>query len=224
MCGRFVQSSPVDVIRSTFQARVAGAIDVPARYNVSPGQDVLAVVGGRSERHLGLLRWGLVPFFRDDPAKGPRSINARAESVAEKPAFRHLLRSRRCVVPADGFYEWKEDAAGKTPHFVRPVAGAPLALAGLWDRWQRPGATAVSTCVLLTCAANTLLAPIHERMPVLLTGAALERWLDPAVDDENELAALLRPAPSEGMEAYAVSRDVNSPRNEAPSLIERLRP
>jgi len=223
MCGRFVQSSPVELIRTTFRARVAGTIDLPPRYNVSPGQDVLAVVGGRTECHLGLLRWGLVPFFRDDPAKGTRSINARAESVAEKPAFRHLLRSRRCVVPADGFYEWKEEAHGKTPHFIHAVDGPPLAIAGLWDRWHRAGAPALSTCVLLTCAANERLAPIHERMPVLLDGGALERWLDPAVVDEGELAALLRPAPTESLEAYAVSRDVNSPRNEAPSLIERLR-
>jgi putative SOS response-associated peptidase YedK len=221
MCGRFTRSSPREVICEEFHAVPSGTIDFAPRYNICPGEAVLAVVGAGAAPHLGMLRWGLVPFFAQDPSGGPRAINARAETLAARPTFREAFRHRRCLVVADGFYEWRREGRVRTPYFVRPVAGRPIAFAGLWDRWRAPEGGVLATCAIVTCPANERLAAIHERMPVIVAAADRGRWLDPRADPAR-LPALLRPCPSEALDAYEVSRLVNSPRNDAPECARPI--
>jgi putative SOS response-associated peptidase YedK len=224
MCGRVVQSSPVEVIRAEFRARTDVPADSPPRYNVAPEQPVLAVTEGDQGRALRWLRWGLVPFYAKERKRGPRSINARAETVATKPAFRELLLRRRCIIPADGFYEWQGAGPARTPHFIRARDGRPLALAGLWDRWRRADEPAVETFTILTCEPNELLREIHDRMPVILPSDAVDRWLDPGLAEATPLVEMLRPAAAALLEAWPVSRTVNSPRNDGPELLARVDP
>jgi len=227
MCGRIVRSSPAEVLRAEFGAEPPA--DLRPSWNVCPGTDVLAVIRAEDgTRRMGWLRWGFVPSFASDPGATPRAINARAETVAIRPAFRHAFRRQRCLVVADGFYEWQHAGTTKTPYFVRLRSGRPMALAGLWDRWQ-PSASAAGaetqrpplyTCVIVTCVANALVARLHDRMPVILDAAARERWLDPACANPG---ALLVPCPADELEAWPVSRRVNSPRNDGPELLAPVR-
>jgi putative SOS response-associated peptidase YedK len=217
MCGRIVRSSPAEVLRTEFGAEPPA--DLTARWNVCPGDDVLAVVAGEAGRRMGWLRWGLVPPFARDPKEGHRCINARAESVATRPAFRAAFRRRRCLVVADGFYEWRREGRVKTPFFVRLRSGRPMAFAGLWERWRPPDdpdGPGLVSCAVVTCAANGIVAPIHDRMPVVLDPGARTAWLDPATDDP---AALLVPAPDDALEAWPVSPRVNRPANDDAALI-----
>ena len=194
---------------------LADAPEVPPRYNIAPTQDVLVVrreAGadprrGASARRARLLRWGLVPSFAEDPAVGNRMINARAESVATRPAFRDSFRARRCLVPAQGFYEWKKFGRAREPWLLRLKGGATFAFAGVWDRWTK-GESVIESCALITTAANALVAPIHGRMPVLLDRAGYEAWLDPDAKPDD-LLPLLAPFPSGAMEAFPVSPRVN---------------
>jgi putative SOS response-associated peptidase YedK len=172
------------------------------------------------DREFVLLRWGLVPFWAKDPKIGSRMINARSETVATKPAFRAAFRRRRCLVLADGFYEWQKVQGGKQPHYVRLKDGSPFAFAGLWERWQGESQGMVESCTLLTTEPNDLIRPLHNRMPVILQPQAYSLWLDTETDDAQALQALLRPFPSEGMLAYPVSRWVNSPANDDQRCIE----
>ncbi len=192
---------------------------VPARYNIAPTQDV-AVVPNDGEKRVQFFRWGLVPFWAKDPAIGNRLINARAETAAEKPAFRAAYQRRRCLILADGFYEWRSEPEqrAKTPMYVRLASGAPFAFAGLWEVW-RPDDTPLYTCTILTTEPNKLMAPIHNRMPVILPPAAYDRWLDVAEQRKGAMDDLLRPYPAEEMIAYPVSRLVNSPANDSPACI-----
>jgi putative SOS response-associated peptidase YedK len=224
MCGRVVQSSPVEVIRAEFRVTTREPIEAPPRYNVAPEQDVLAVTGTEDGRALGWLKWGLVPFYAKERKRGPRSINARAETVATKAPFRELLVRRRCVIPADGFYEWQGEGPSRTPHFIRARDGGLLALAALWDRWRRAEDPAIETFTILTCEPNELVRPIHDRMPVILGPDGIETWLDATLADPAPLVALLRPAPAASLEAWPVSRAVNSARNEGPELVEPIKP
>ncbi len=219
MCGRFAFFSKGRALEEMFG--VAFAPEPAPRYNIAPGQPV-AVVRARPEgggREAAVVRWGLVPPWAKDPAIGNRMINARAETAAEKPAFRAAFRRRRCLVPADGFYEWAKAGARKQPYFVRRRDGAPLAIAGLWERWEGPDGSVLETCTLLTTEANELLAPIHDRMPVLLPSEAFAAWLNSSGLPPADAAALLRPAPPEPMDAYPVSLKVNDPSRDAPELI-----
>ena len=222
MCGRVVQSSPVEVIRAEFRVTTREAIESPPRYNVAPEQDVLGITGTEDGRALRWLRWGLVPFYAKERKRGPRSINARAETVATKAPFRDLLVRRRCVIPADGFYEWQGEGPARTPHFIRARDGSLLALAGLWDRWRRGDEPAVETFTILTCEPNELVRPIHDRMPVILGREACEAWLDPTLADPASLLSLVGPAPATSLEAWPVSRAVNSARNDGPELVKRV--
>lgn len=190
------------------------------RYNIAPSQAVFAVRAGAGGREGVELRWGLVPFWAKDPKIGYRMINARAETVAGKPAFRAAYRQRRCIVPADGYYEWREEGDGKQPYFVFAEAGHCFGIASLWERWSREDET-VESCTLITCAANGRLAEVHDRMPVVLPPETYARWLDPAAPPET-LAALLVPAPPDMLAFQAVSKTVNSPRNDSPACIEPL--
>lgn len=193
---------------------------MPTRYNVAPTQDV-AVVPNNAEKHVTFFRWGLVPFWAKDPSIGNRMINARGETVAEKPAFRAAYRRRRCLILADGFYEWRKEpgSTAKTPMYIQLASKEPFAFAGLWELW-RPDDTPVLSCTIITTTPNDLIVPIHNRMPVILPPTAYNRWLDPEEQKPDALNDLLVPYPAEQMTAYAVSRLVNSPANDVPGCIE----
>ncbi len=220
MCGRFVRSSPQEVICDEFEAVAAAETDFVPRYNICPGDEVLAIAGAAARR-VGRLRWGLVPSFAKDVRGGPRAINARAETVHSRPAFRNAFRRRRCLIVADGFYEWRRDGAVRVPFLARPREPRPIAFAGVWDRWRGPDGQDLTTCAIVTCPANADLAPVHDRMPVILDRAARERWLAPDEDPET-LRALLRSYTEGALEVYEVSRLVNSPRNDVPECTRSV--
>ncbi len=221
MCGRFTQAAPGEVIAELFEL---SAVPVLApRYNVAPTQDVAAVrVGTGGWRELVALHWGLLPAWVGDRAAASRMINARAETVAEKPAFRAAFRSRRCLIVADGFYEWRRLGARKQPHFIGFADGRPFGFAGLWERWPGEGSGPVESCAIVTTAANEVVAPVHDRMPVIIDPGEFQLWLDPEVRDPEALRPLLRPHAGAGMRAYPVSEVVNSPRNDVPACREPL--
>ncbi|MBN1485787.1 MAG: SOS response-associated peptidase [Chloroflexia bacterium] len=218
MCGRFVRQTPARAMAPLFDLERIDA-ELEPSYNVAPSQDVLAVVDD-GVRRLRAFRWGLVPFWAEEPAIGSRMINARAETAAEKPSFRQAFRQRRCLVVADGFYEWRKDPQGKTPVYIHLRSGQPFGLAGLYERWHSPEGELLETCTILTTAPNHLLRPIHNRMPVILPREHHGLWLDPSVQDPQALQPLLRPYDADAMAAYDVSRYVNSPRNDGPRCIE----
>ncbi len=199
---------------------------LPPRYNVAPTDPLYAVATGRppAGRQLGLFRWGLVPSWAEDVSVGNRMINARAETVAVRAAYRDALVRRRCIIPADAFYEWQQ----RRPFAVRQRDGKPMAFAGLWEVWRGPSQdseeSVVRSCVIITTAANSLLAPIHNRMPVVLDPSAWDEWLDPDYRDVDGLQGLLVPAPPAQFELWPVSTRVNNVRNDGPELLERLDP
>jgi putative SOS response-associated peptidase YedK len=217
MCGRYVLASPGAVIAEHF--RLSEVPAYPPRYNIAPTMDALVVrETPAGEREAVMLRWGLVPAWAKDPAIGSRMFNARAEGVADKPAFRAAFRRRRCLVPADGFYEWQPVAGGrKQPYFIRLVSGAPLALAGLWERWRGPDGDAIATFTIVTTAANEAMRAFHDRMPVLVAPADHDEWLS-----SPNPSALLAPWRGEPFEIRPISTRVNSARNDSPDLLERV--
>jgi putative SOS response-associated peptidase YedK len=223
MCGRFTLATPEQDIAQQFSLT-----DVPhlaPRYNIAPTQPVAAVRLKREGggRELVMLHWGLIPFWADDPKIGNRMINARAETVEEKPSFRNAFRRRRCLVLADGFYEWKKQNGWKQPYYVRMEDGRPFAFAGLWEFWKDDETeTAIESCTLLTTQPNGVVRPIHARMPVILQPRDYALWLDVDTTDIERLKGILTPYPAEGMDAYPVSRRVNKPAHEGPELIEPL--
>jgi putative SOS response-associated peptidase YedK len=221
MCGRYVATSPPDVLAEYFAVDEVRAEAEGPSFNVAPTDMVPAVVSRGGQRRLGLLRWGLVPSWSKDTRGAARMINARAESLRTKPAFRTAFSRRRCIIAADGFYEWQRHAGGKQPWLIHRADGAPLAMAGLWELW-RPTEDAewVRTCAIVTTPANGLMAPIHDRMPAVLEPRDWELWLDEDEDDPDELDGLLRPAADHLLERYRVSDRVNSVRNNGPELLE----
>jgi putative SOS response-associated peptidase YedK len=220
MCARFQFAPPEDWME---ELGLTTAPEVAPRYNIAPSQDVLAVRRERTgSRQARLLRWGLVPSWAPDPDVGSGLINARAESVALRTAFRESFRQRRCLVPAQGFYEWKKFGRAREPWLIRLRDGHTFAFAGLWDRWTR-AESPIESCALVTTTANALVAPIHDRMPVILDRADYARWLDPDAS-EADLRALLQPFPPGAMEAFAVSTRVNSTEAEGPELMRPVPP
>lgn len=216
MCGRYLLHTPLDVLQGTFG--FAERPNLQPRYNIAPTQTV-PIVRRREDgagRELALVRWGLIPPWAKDPAIGSRMINARAEGIAAKPAFRAAFRKRRCLVPADGFYEWRKQAGGKQPMLIRRRDRSSFAFAGLWESWQGSDGP-LQTCTIITTEANDLLATIHDRMPVILATDDHERWLDPSRADGEDL---LRPCPAGWLDAVPVSTRVNTPRHDDPGLIE----
>lgn len=218
MCGRFsLWLNLTDLVDAfpdfTFPS------EMPVRYNVAPSQDV-AVVPNNTDRHVEFFRWGLIPFWAKDESIGNKMINARGETLGEKPSFRAAYRRRRCLILADGFYEWRTEPGSKTktPMYIQLASKAPFAFAGLWEIW-RPDDTPVLSCTIITTAPNDLIAPIHNRMPVILPPAAYDRWLDPGEQAPAALDDLLVPFPADQMMAYPVSRLVNSPANDVPDCI-----
>jgi len=221
MCGRYTLTTPLEGLRAVFLFEES--LNLAARYNIAPTQEVPAIRRGSDDdrRHLVLLRWGLIPSWAKEASIGSRMINARAESVAEKPAYRNAFRRRRCLIPADGFYEWQARPSGpKQPYLIAPAAGGPFAFAGLWELWtDKADGETVESFTIVTTEANRRLAAIHHRMPVVLAPADHDAWLDPAAP-ADALLALLRPAPEETFVATPVSTRVNAVRNDDPSLIE----
>lgn len=219
MCGRFTLSQSAEAIASAFQLNQVPTLE--PRYNIAPTQPVATVLQSAHERQFQLLRWGLIPAWAKDATMGSRLINARAETVAEKPAFRSAFRHRRCLVIADGFYEWRRQDGKKQPFYFRMQDRQPFAFAGLWEHWQDSKGEAIDSCTILTTEANELLQQIHERMPVILNPKDYEMWLDPTVQ-KSELQQLLQPLSSAAMTSYPVSTKVNKPTNDTPELINSL--
>lgn len=226
MCGRFVSSTPAKVLAETFLVdEVKLPDDVEANFNVAPTNDVIAVaVSKEGQRQLGTFHWGLVPSWAKDVSVGNRMINLRADTVRSKPTFRRNLAKRRCIIPVDGFYEWKDMGKGrkKQPFFIRAAEGGPLALAGLWEVWKDKAdedADWLKSCTIITTEPNGLLKSIHNRMPVVLPPEVWDSWLDPANEDADALEKLLVPAPDDLLELFPVSTEVNSVKNNGPQLV-----
>lgn len=218
MCGRFSQGLAGDAIAEAFQ--LDEVPDWQPRYNIAPTQIIPAIVAtAKGDRSFKPLRWGLIPSWSKDPAIGAKLINARSETVAEKPSFRSAFKHHRCLILADGFYEWRKQSGKKQPFYFRLQDGSPFAFAGLWERWQAPEGEMLETCTILTTDANSTVAQVHDRMPVILSPDHYERWLDPSLQMTEPLQALLRPYDANQMSAYPVSLSVNSPWNDAPECV-----
>jgi putative SOS response-associated peptidase YedK len=218
MCGRYTLATPVERLAEEFGFENS-SVDLPPNYNVAPTQGVAAVLEEGGQRRLEVLRWGLIPPWADDPQIGSRMINARAETAPEKPSFRRAFRDQRCLIPADGFYEWKRTNGSKQPYYIHMKEGRPFAFAGLWESWKEEDGPEIRSCTILTTRPNHLAGEIHDRMPVILAHDTYDVWLDPG-SDRDELTGLLAPYPEDEMEAYPVSRFVNSPSNNDPRCIE----
>lgn len=216
MCGRFAFYSPSEATAALFG--VSGSLTVEPRYNIAPTQYLAAIRNDEGEgRELVMLRWGLVPFWAKDPSIGNRMINARAETVAEKPAYRTAYRRRRCLVLADGFYEWHKEGSVKTPYYISLESGGPFALAGLWEHWQsKETDESLQTATLITTAANEFMATLHHRMPVILVPATADRWM---AGDDLQADTIAADCPA--LSAWPVNRRVNNARNEGDDLIEQ---
>ena len=222
MCGRYSLVASIAELEGRFGFDGADVAYSPS-YNVAPTQGVLTVVAESDARRAVRMRWGLIPSWAREASIGSRMINARAETVAEKPSFRTALRRRRCLVLADGFYEWRRTSAGKRPMRITMASGEPFAFAGLWDTWRGPQDEAVTSCTIITTGANDLLRPIHDRMPVILQREREDLWLDHDVREPNVLRELLIPYNPDSMKAYEVSTLVNFAVNNGPELIEPIR-
>jgi putative SOS response-associated peptidase YedK len=222
MCGRFTLTADGETVRTAY-----GLADAPfdhrPRYNIAPQQDVLVVANGKSGRRAGIMRWGLVPSWAETPADGARMINARSETVTERPAFREAFEQRRCIIPADGFYEWRNAGGIKIPMRVTRSSGEPFAFAGLWERWQRGEDPPLYTCTILTTSPAASIADIHDRMPVMLTPEQYDLWLAADADPET-LQSLLRPYHDADLVAYPVSNLVNKVENDGPDNIAPAAP
>ena len=222
MCGRFLNRTPVSET-----ARIFGTTNAlpnyPPRYNLAPTEGVLAVRFNPDDvrRHLDVMRWGLIPLWAEDRTIGNKLFNARSETIAATPAFRDAYAKRRCLIPADGFYEWKQSVSGKEPYAIVPAEGEPLfAFAGLWERWRDPATKeVVRSCTIITSPPNELLAPIHDRMPVILDRADWAKWLGEDHAKPPELRKMLRPWPATRMRAYRIGQRVNNVRNDDAALL-----
>jgi putative SOS response-associated peptidase YedK len=219
MCGRFTLTVDPAELQDTFSEYVFPTKFSP-RYNIAPSQPVLAIPNDESNA-ADFFIWGLIPMWAKDPAIGNRLINARGETVAEKPSFRGSFKYKRCLILADGFYEWKTSPGKKTklPHFIHMQDRSPFAFAGLWDSWESPDGSSLKTCTIITTEPNELMETIHNRMPVILHPRDYARWLDPSPQTPENLLPLLKPYPADAMSAHPVSTLVNKPGNDLPQLI-----
>jgi putative SOS response-associated peptidase YedK len=217
MCGRFTRGESIDVIAEEFGI---GEIltDLQPSFNIAPTQNIVAVVND-GEKKLVTMRWGLVPSWAKDLSIGSKMINARAETLTEKASFKNLIRKRRCLIVADGFYEWKAQGGEKTPYYIQLKTPKLFAFAGLYDRWLSPEVGELTTCTIITTEANEFMQRLHHRMPVILTDAEREAWLDTSLEDKADILEVLKPYDSQAFKAHAVSKQVNSPTNNSPKLI-----
>ncbi len=225
MCGRFRIARKKEILEAEFDAEVVeGGVEWVARYNAAPGQDIPVVRQDKEKpvRKLSQMRWGLIPSWSQDPRIGFKTINARSETVATAASFREPFRLRRCLIPADGFYEWKREGKQKLPFCFTLTDGGVFAFAGLWDRWKSPQGQWIKSCSILTTTANEIAKDVHDRMPVILPRQAYDVWLDPGFQDMGELKALLKPYPAEAMRRYRVSQRVNKVENDDAACVEEV--
>jgi putative SOS response-associated peptidase YedK len=218
MCGRYTLVSNPEAIRALF--RYGGQPNFPARYNISPTQPIAVVRLFEGRREFALLRWGLIPGWVKDPRSFSLLFNARGESVLEKPAFQAAMRYRRCLIPFDGFYEWRQRGKRKQPYYIHARNGGPMAFAGLWESWMGPNGEEMETAAIVTTTANLQLAPLHHRMPVILPPEAFELWLDNRNVDAETAAALIAPASEDLLAVHPVSEEVNRAASDSAALIE----
>ena len=219
MCGRFTLTTDPQQLQQGFPW-LSIPDGITPRYNIAPTQPV-AVVPNDGKNRLDFFSWGLIPSWAKDPSIGNKMINARAETLQEKPSFRSAFRRRRCLILADGFFEWRQEAGAKvkTPMYIRLKTEKPFGLAGLWEAWQSPDGSKILSCTIITTQPNDLMQPIHNRMPVILPESAYSAWLSPEEVDPASLQPLLAPYPGDAMLAYPISRLVNSPENDTPEVI-----
>jgi putative SOS response-associated peptidase YedK len=224
MCGRYRLARKKEILAEYFDA--GDDVDWAPRYNVAPSQDVPVIRqdAARPVRSVSLMRWGLIPSWAKDAKAGFKMINARAESVSEKPAFREPLQSRRCLIPADGFYEWAKEGKTKSPYCFARTGDSVFAFAGLWDRWNGPDGEVLHSCSIITTTANALVGGIHDRMPVILEPGNYDLWLDPGFRKTESVLEFLKPCPPESMSSWRVSPRVNSVLNDDAQCIEKYRP
>jgi len=220
MCGRYNLVTDAEGLADFFD--LVNQIEWRPRYNIAPSQPILAIRPSPAGREGVLMRWGLIPFWAKDAKIGYHTINARAETVDQKPAYRAAFRRRRCLIPATGFYEWRQCGRGKQPYVIRVRGGGLFAFAGLWESWKDPDGGEIESCSIIVTDANEALKPIHDRMPVILDPEVYERWLDPDNEDHRALKGFLRPYPSDRLEMWPVSRRVGNPSFDDPGLIESV--
>ena len=220
MCGRFTLTADPSDLQEAFYWVDFGNADISPRYNIAPTQGV-PVVANTGENKLDFFTWGFVPFWAKDPSIGSRMINARAETLAEKPSFRNAFKRRRCLILADGFYEWQKipGQKAKSPVYIQQMDGKPFAFAGIWENWNSPDGSQILSTAIITTEPNEVVRPIHNRMPVILSSEAYKTWLQPGEVDTKHLEPLLKPYESEEMRAYPVSRLVNNPKNDSKACI-----
>ena len=215
MCGRFVLTTPASELATCF--RLDELVDIVRRFNIAPGTDIPAIRHSPDgKRVMHLLRWGLVPHWAKDPSIGARLSNARGETLTEKPSFRDAFKRRRCLVPADGFYEWKSEGKQKQPYYFSMKSGEPFALGGLWESWRAPNGDILRTCCLITTEPNEIMLPVHDRMPVIVSPDDYETWL---TGEPDNVQALVKPYQTDGMQAWAVSKRVSRASEEGADLI-----
>lgn len=220
MCGRFTLRKPAERIAREFQL-----VEVPTiefRYNIAPTQNILAIRHSPDGREGGMFKWGLIPSWAKDASIGAKLINARSETVAEKPSFRESFKRRRCIIPADGFYEWQRTGGKKQPFYFRLKDDRLFGFAGLWDKWRSPDGESLETCSLLTTEANEVLRPVHDRMPVILHSDDYDLWLDEDVRKQDLRQELLRPYPASEIAAYPVSMAINRPAHQGEELVQPI--
>ena len=220
MCGRFAQRTPAKTLARQFQ--VEEVPEVEPSYNIAPTQNILGIRRGKEGREAALLKWGLIPSWAKDVSGGAKLINARAETVTEKPSFREAFRHRRCIIPADGFYEWQRTGGRKQPFFFRMKDEQPFGFAGLWESWRAGDGRVLETCAIITTTANEVLEPVHDRMPVILSPADYELWLGEEARKADLVKELLRPYPSSEMVSYPVSTMINNTSNAGAELARPL--
>jgi putative SOS response-associated peptidase YedK len=217
MCGRFALNEDPKKFAEHF--KLSGDVSLTPSWNIAPSTRICSITADQSEsRHLRLMKWGLIPSWAKDATIGNKLTNARGETVAEKPSFRSAFKAHRCIIPASGFYEWKAEKEGKQPYYISLKSGEPMAFAGLWSQWHD-----IDTCCIITTAANSLMEPIHDRMPVILDSDQLETWLSPTVNQADLLLPLIHPHYAETMQAWQVSRELNRVgQRDDKGLIERV--
>jgi putative SOS response-associated peptidase YedK len=220
MCGRFTQRHPAAKLKKEFG--VEEVLEIEARYNIAPTQSILGIRQMPDGREISFLKWGLIPSWAKDSSMGARLINARSETVTEKPSFREAFKRRRCIIPADGFYEWQRTGGRKQPYFFHMQDDRPFGFAGLWDRWKGEDGEVIESCTILTTEANEVLRIVHDRMPVILHPETYELWLDDDVRKADLRKELLRPFPASEMSSYPVGTLINNPRNQGEKLVAQL--
>jgi putative SOS response-associated peptidase YedK len=222
MCGRFTLFTDIEEIKERFDIQGLFDEEYQFSYNIAPSQSVLSVINDGVRNRLGYLRWGLIPFWAKDEKAGYKMINARAETIAEKASFRNAYKKKRCLIIADSFYEWKKTPERKIPMRIKLKNHAPFGMAGLWESWKSPEGISIYSCSVITTVPNELMTSIHDRMPVILKPEDEKDWLNPSINDPAYLQQYLKSFDSEQMEAFEVSTDVNSTKNNTPNLIQQI--